>query len=83
MAAPLSARALAALGAALTFLALVMSVVTGVDDWDEMWFLQVASRVAGGEALYRDVFFGSTPLGVWLAAPAVELFGSEVLPAFR
>jgi hypothetical protein len=76
---PLSARALAALGAALSVLALLMSVTAGVDRWDEMWFLQVASRVAGGEALYRDVFFGSTPLGVWLAVPAVKLLGSEVL----
>ena len=46
---------------------------------DETWFLQVLTRVTGGDVLYRDVFFGATPLSVYLAAPLVALFGSEIV----
>ncbi len=46
---------------------------------DETWFLQVLTRVVGGDVLYRDVFFGATPLSVYLAAPLVALFGSEIV----
>jgi 4-amino-4-deoxy-L-arabinose transferase-like glycosyltransferase len=46
---------------------------------DDSWFLQVATRVAGGEALYRDVSFGSTPLAVYVTAPFVAVFGSEIV----
>jgi len=45
---------------------------------DETWFLQVASRVAAGEVLYRDVFYGATPLAVFLAVPLVALSGAEL-----
>ncbi len=45
---------------------------------DEMWFLQVVRRVVAGEVLYRDVFYGATPLAVYLAAPFVALSGAEV-----
>jgi len=45
---------------------------------DEAWFLQVASRVAAGEVLYRDIFYGATPLAVYLAAPFVALSGAEL-----
>ena len=51
---------------------------SGVNTRDEAWFLQVVSRVSGGDVLYRDVFFGSTPLSVWLALPLVALFGAQV-----
>lgn len=46
---------------------------------DESWFLQVVTRVAGGETLYRDVFFGSTPLAVWLAEPFAWAGGGRLL----
>ncbi len=46
---------------------------------DESWFLQVLTRVVGGDVLYRDVFFGATPLSVYLAAPLVAVFGSEIV----
>jgi hypothetical membrane protein len=29
--------------------------------------------------LYRDVFFGSTPLAVWLTLPAVAIAGTEII----
>lgn len=69
----------AGLIAALAAAGLVLSAAAGVDTSDEAWFLQVTSRVVDGDVLYRDVFYGSTPLAVWLAAPGVALFGSEVL----
>ncbi len=47
--------------------------------WDEAWFLQVVDRVLAGDVLYRDVFFGATPLSVFLAAPFHVLLGVEVL----
>jgi hypothetical protein len=46
---------------------------------DESWFLQVVTRVAAGETLYRDVFFGSTPLAVWLAEPFARAGGGKLL----
>lgn len=79
MAAPLSARALAALAAVFALFAWLESAVGGFGYGDETWFLQVLDRVAGGDVLYRDVFFGSTPLTVWAGLPAVKLFGSELL----
>lgn len=46
---------------------------------DEVWFLRVAQRVAAGERLYGDVFFGATPLSIYLSAPLVRLLGVELL----
>ena len=46
---------------------------------DESWFLQVVTRVAEGDVLYRDVFFGATPLSVWLTWPFVALFGPQLV----
>jgi hypothetical protein len=46
---------------------------------DEAWFLWVATRVTRGDALYRDVYFVSTPLAAWLGAAAVRVFGSHIL----
>ncbi|WP_026370877.1 glycosyltransferase family 39 protein [Kallotenue papyrolyticum] len=46
---------------------------------DEIWFLRVAQRVAAGERLYGDVFFGATPLSIYLSAPLVRLLGVELL----
>lgn len=50
-----------------------------LNTWDEAWFLQVATRLSNGEALYRDVFFGTTPLAAYLGAGLVALFGSELV----
>ena len=51
----------------------------GLTPYDEAWFLQVAHRVTSGEILYRDVFFGVTPLSMQLTAAGVRLFGAEIL----
>jgi hypothetical protein len=42
---------------------------------DELWFLQLISRVSDGEVLYRDVSFSPTPLSVWIGAAAATVFG--------
>jgi hypothetical protein len=77
--ASLSTRQAVALAAGLTFACTLISAAGGLDIADEMWFLQVTTRVAHGDVLYRDVFFGSTPMAVWIALPGVALTGSEVL----
>ena len=51
----------------------------GLETHDESWFLQVAARVAGGESLYRDVFYPTTPLAVDATLPFVWLFGAQAL----
>jgi hypothetical protein len=63
----------------LFVVALVELALAGVNHGDEAWFLAVASRVARGDVLYRDVFFGSTPLAVWLTLPAVAIAGTEIM----
>jgi hypothetical protein len=70
-----------AVGAAFAGLAVaaVLWSLDGLSTQDEAWFLQVTNRVAGGEALYRDVFYGATPLAVWAAVPLVWLLGAQVL----
>ena len=55
---------LAAAVVALTLVGALYSF-SGVNTRDEAWFLQVVSRVSDGDVLYRDFFFGSTPLSVW------------------
>lgn len=46
---------------------------------DEMWFLQVAKRLAEGETLYRDVYFNTTPLSMYVTAGAVAVTGVQLL----
>ena len=46
---------------------------------DEAWFLQVVNRVESGEMLYRDVYFGVTPLSVSLTRLMASLLGAEIL----
>lgn len=58
---------------------LACQVVAGLRGADETWFLQVLDRVGSGEVLYRDVFFGATPLSVEVALPLTALFGTEVI----
>jgi len=53
--------------------------IGGLEPHDEAWFTQVTDRVGGGESLYRDVFYGVTPLAVYLVLPFVWLFGAQVV----
>lgn len=72
-------RAWLALAGGLWLLAFVHSVSAGMKTEDESWILRVVDRMAEGDVLYRDVFFGSTPLAPWLALGPVALLGSEML----
>lgn len=53
--------------------------ISRLNTWDEAWFLQVATRLSQGDVLYREVFFGTTPLAAYLAAGLVTLFGPELV----
>jgi hypothetical protein len=65
--------------AALLLVVLALDVARGINTWDEAWFLRVSQRVVSGEVLYRDVFFGATPLSVYLSSGLVAALGTEVL----
>ena len=50
-----------------------------VNPADEGWFVQVVARVLHGEVLYRDVFYNTLPLPVWLTSLVSLPFGAQVL----
>ena len=60
-------------------LVLLQSIAAGLPPDDEGWMLQVATRVADGDVLYRDVWFNTTPLAPGLVSLAVAVFGSQIL----
>lgn len=66
-------------GAALFALSFSKAILSGFGTHDESWFLQVLERARRGDVLYRDVFFGATPLSVQMMLPAVRLLGSEII----
>ncbi|MGH3041666.1 MAG: hypothetical protein ACRDNG_08015 [Gaiellaceae bacterium] len=68
------------LGCALAAFTVVAGLesLSGLSTRDEAWFLQVVARVASGDVLYRDIFFGATPLSVWVTLPFVALVGVQL-----
>ncbi len=46
---------------------------------DASWFLRVACRMASGEVLYRDVFYGAGPIAPHLASLAARISGGEMI----
>jgi hypothetical protein len=68
-----------AAGLGLFLLSLGRSLADAPGLTDERWFLQVVSRVAAGDVLYRDVFFGSTPLSVYITSWITAFTGVEAL----
>lgn len=68
-----------ALGAAVFAISLLRSLADGPGLSDESWFLQVVHRVRSGEVLYRDVFFGATPLSVYVTALLTWATGIEIV----
>lgn len=48
---------------------------------DESYMLVEASRIAGGERLYRDVFWFGMPAAHWLLAATFGLFGTTITTA--
>ncbi|MEO8369344.1 MAG: glycosyltransferase 87 family protein [Candidatus Solibacter sp.] len=68
------------LAAAVLFsLTLLTPLDTGMGTGDSSWFLQVSCRLAAGEVLYRDVFFGAGPIGPYLASLFERMSGGEML----
>jgi hypothetical protein len=68
-----------ACAAALIFtLHLAWNALSGIGVWDEAFALRIVDRVRSGEVLYRDVFCGTTPLGVYLGRVATFAFGVEL-----
>lgn len=57
----------------------LLSMSHGFGLADESWFLQVVHRVTSGEVLYRDIFFGATPLSVYITATLTTVLGTEIL----
>ena len=49
----------------------------GIRIGDSNWFLYLLDRVAHGDALYSDRFYGVTPLAVWAGLPGVLLIGPQ------
>jgi hypothetical protein len=45
----------------------------------EAWFLQAMRRLAGGEVLYKDIFFNVPPLSAYLTSSLINIFGAELL----
>lgn len=70
----------AAIATLLVALGAGLLAIGRLDRWDEMWFLQVSTRLAAGNVLYRDVFFGAGPVAPFLGSVLVAVFGSEALP---
>lgn len=68
-----------AAGLVLFIIGFGFTLVAGVNLCDESWFLQVLSRLSSGDILYRDVFFGITPLSVYLTYIPVRIFGVQIL----
>jgi hypothetical protein len=66
-------------GVAVFALSFSRAVLSGFGSHDEAWFLQVLERVGRGDVLYRDVFFGSTPLSVQAMVPLTRVLGSETI----
>lgn len=73
-------RVVAGAAVALVFgAAFAVNVSRGFNTEDEAWFLQVVARTNDGEVLYRDVFFGATPLAVYVTGAVTRLLGPEML----
>jgi 4-amino-4-deoxy-L-arabinose transferase-like glycosyltransferase len=49
-----------------------------LDRADEAWLLWVAVRANSGARLYRDVYYVSTPIAMWLMQGAVRVFGAHI-----
>ncbi|MDO8671692.1 MAG: hypothetical protein Q7O66_09725 [Dehalococcoidia bacterium] len=63
----------------LFVLSLLIYLASGLVSADSIWFVQVTNRLMSGEVLYRDVFFGATPLSVYLTAAFATFLGVEML----
>lgn len=65
--------------AALVVLQIFWSAARTFDTSDETWLLLVAKKILEGETLYRDVYFNTTPLSMYVTAGAVAVTGVQLL----
>ncbi len=82
---PITIRSAAAwVGVAIAAFAVTLVLVLGdrANLLDEAWMLWVTKRVTSGDRLYSDVYYVSTPLGIWLSA-AFALVGGVQLWVLR
>ena len=82
---PITIRSAAAwVGVAIAAFAVTLVLVLGdrANLLDETWMLWVTKRVTSGDRLYSDVYYVSTPLGIWLSA-AFALVGGVQLWVLR
>ncbi|TMK55467.1 MAG: hypothetical protein E6G60_19425 [Actinobacteria bacterium] len=49
-----------------------------VNHADEAWFLWVAHRANSGALLYKQVYYVTTPLAMWLMQGAIHVFGADI-----
>jgi hypothetical protein len=68
-----------AIAAVVFLVAMGRSLADGVGLSDESWFLQVVSRMAAGDVLYRDVAIGVTPLSVYVTSWVTAFTGIEIV----
>jgi hypothetical protein len=68
-----------AIAAIVFVVAMARSLADGVGLSDESWFLQVLSRLAAGDLLYKDVAIGVTPLSVYVTSWVTAFSGIEIV----
>lgn len=61
------------------FLGLFFCLFQEINTDEETWFLQIVNRVLSGEKLYKEVFFTSTPLSVYIGALCCQFSGAELI----
>jgi hypothetical protein len=67
------------LAAAIFVARLAISIVLGWNTTDEAWNLQVVQRCLSGETLYRDVYYGVTPLPMYISCLFCAIFGVQAI----
>jgi 4-amino-4-deoxy-L-arabinose transferase-like glycosyltransferase len=74
-------QSLTGIAIALLLFAILFAVTLsyGIGTGDDAWSLLVSERVGSGDVLYRDVWFGATPLPVWIGVAATKLLGTELV----
>ncbi|MBN1148579.1 MAG: hypothetical protein JXA78_15070 [Anaerolineales bacterium] len=64
---------------ALFAIGICAAVTGGLVQTDDAWFLQVVHRLMNGDSLYRDVYYGITPLSMYASAALASLLGAEII----
>ena len=60
-------------------LRILIAIFSGWSTADEAWMLQVIYRTAHGDVLYRDVFYGTLPLPIYVGRAFCFFFGYSAI----